>query len=67
MAARSSRSSKPVCNHCGANYSPRPMIPLADDDAAWQEIAKEHDSKCRWVRTKAGRLSESELAGVPRK
>jgi hypothetical protein len=55
MPPRSSRPSKAVCNHCGAHYPQQPTIPVADDDAAWREIARHHKTDCLWVRTRAGR------------
>jgi hypothetical protein len=61
METRSSRPSQAVCNHCGAHYPPQPTIPVADDDAAWNEIARHHAAKCPWVRTRAGRLADAAL------
>jgi hypothetical protein len=59
MPARSPKPGHTVCNHCGAHYPRQPTIPVADDDAAWSEIARHHKAQCVWVRTRAGRLTDA--------
>jgi hypothetical protein len=43
------------CACCGRDVTHRP-IPARSDDAAWEEIAKEHNPGCEWVSTRAFRL-----------
>ena len=44
------------CMYCGT-WSIDPAdttgIPLSDDDASWNKLAKEHTKDCEWVITRA--------------
>lgn len=42
------------CAHCGCDV-PVTDLPDADDDAGWEELARDHDDDCEWVATRAHR------------
>lgn len=47
------------CAYCGFQVrgcESCPNAPPADDDAAWEELAKEHSDGCEWVQTRAHQL-----------
>lgn len=43
------------CAYCSEMVSELDSVPPVDDDEAWDVIAKEHDSDCEWVLTRAHR------------
>jgi len=45
-----------ACAYCGAEHAPSSSVPALDDDAAWDELADDHESHCEWVLTRAHRL-----------
>lgn len=48
-----------VCDECGADVpgcDDCPQAPPADHDAAWAELAEQHNAGCKWVASRAHRL-----------
>jgi hypothetical protein len=43
------------CAYCGRKHSLPDSVPDADDDAAWGELAAEHDGDCEWIVNRAHR------------
>lgn len=45
------------CIYCGVelNVDEQQVIPAIDDSAAWEELAKLHNTGCEWIETKAHR------------
>lgn len=46
-----------TCAYCGHECE-QGDVPAASDDAAWQELAKDHAPDCEWVLTRAHRRTE---------
>ncbi len=44
-----------ACIYCGHDVTDTSLIPPADDNEAWEELAEEHADDCEWVMTRAHR------------
>lgn len=57
-----------TCAYCGSDVEilhqdpnhmgePCEVIPPADDDSAWAELAEQHADGCEWIATRAHQLT----------